>query len=387
MSTESEPEILGNLGIDESGPGTDKTKVHHAQPESGPPVPVSLKEGEPEKPRRNFLEFLSPSQCRDWKMPKDFVIAGDFHLVRGGTTVIAGFPGCGKSRLLVALAIAGATGQRWMDLEIFNPFRTMIIQAENGRARLKSEFAAIGDEYGVNLDDFIKITPPPPYGIPIGDPDFRDELRKEIEEFQPAILGFDPWNRVVRDDKQKDYRAAIDCILDVLPEDDEKKPAPVIVAHLRKRGGNEGRKHGRDLLQEISGSGMIGSTARSAFILEHASPSPDDDKVVFTCAKNNDGKEGASSAWHRRNGLFVPAKDFDLEEFFRGGDGGRTKIEAVDVEHALTPPTTKKNAAAILMESTQCGHTAAYDALGKRAGKRFADRIEETSEGLLRWKG
>ena len=353
-----------------------------------PPSPEShsLKAGEiTASDPKPYLQLWTPGQCRAWSMPDDYKLAGDFHLTRGGITVIGGVPGCGKSRALVSLAIAGATGQDWMGLKIHSKFKTLIIQAENGPARLKTEFTDIETPSGIDLDDSVRITPPPDYGLPLHDEGFRNELRRHIEEFEPGVIAFDPWNRIVMDDRQKDYRAAIDWIHACLPDDARKKPAVVIVAHLRKQSSGDGRKRGSDLLPELSGSGMIGSVARSVFVLEPASPDPDDDVVVWTCAKNNDGREGASSAWHRRNGLFVPAEDFDLEEFFKGGIGGRTKIEACDVSEAIGEGVTKKIAVSRLIESTGCKDSAAYDALKLKG--RFGAHLSESDEGILMWDG
>lgn len=347
-----------------------------------PAATVSLKSGEVSATERKaFLEYLTPSQCREWAMPPDYLLAGDYHLTRGGITVIGGVPGCGKSRVLVGLAIAGATGVDWMGLRVHSQFRTLIIQAENGPARLKAEFGDIKPPDGTDLDGFIRITPPGPYGLPLHDPDFRAEVRAQIEEFNPGVLAFDPWNRLVLDDRQKDYRSALDWIAELLPDDPARRPAVVIVAHLRKRGAGDGRKRGRDLLPELSGSGMIGSAARSVFILEPASPDPDDNQVVWTCAKNNDGIEGPSSAWHRRNGLFTPAERFNFEEFYSGGSGGRVTITEEAIREAVGGGVTRKVAKDRLMEATGCGDSAAYAAL-TTAG-RFGDLLDETPEGLL----
>lgn len=333
--------------------------------------------------RKPYLEPLAPSQCRDWAMPEDYILAGDYHLTRGGITVIGGVPGCGKSRVAVALGIAGATGSEWMGLDVKSRFRTLIVQAENGPARLKEEFGEIGDPDGVNLDDYIRVTPSPDLGLPLHDEAFRDELREHIENLEPGVVVFDPWNRMVLDDRQKDYRAAIDWINACLPTDPVRKPAVIIVAHLRKQSAGDGKKRGRDLLPELSGSAMIGSAARSVFVLEHGSPDDDCDVVVWTCAKNNDGREGPSSAWHRRNGLFTPADEFDLEKYFAGEPGGRIKIAAHDVAEAIGGGVARRVAASRLMDSTGCGKSAAYAAV--EPGGRFGSHIDETAEGTLIW--
>jgi len=331
-----------------------------------------------------FLRFMTPGECAAWVMPGDYNLVGDYHLVRGGVSIIGGVPGCGKSRVLAGLGIAGATRADFMGLPVHSKFRTLIIQAENGPARLKTEFEEIQSGLDVDLDQWMRVTPPGRAGLPLHDPFFRNELREYIQEFRPGVVALDPWNRIVLDDKQKDYRAAIDWIHELLPERDEDKPAVVIVAHLRKRGNGDGRKRGRDLLQEISGSGMIGSAARSVFILEPASPDQEDDRLVWTCAKNNDGREGASSAWYRSNGLFAPCHDLDLDEFF-GGNCSREKITEATMRDALRGGVTKKRAKEKIQELTGCGDSAAYGALA--LGGRFKGMIDETPEGLLIWIG
>lgn len=332
-----------------------------------------------------FLEYKTPGECASWIMPKDFNLVGDFHLARGGISIIGGVPGCGKSRTLAGLGIAGATGEPWMGHEVHSRFKTLIIQAENGPARLKAEFTDIQSGLSTNLDDWIRVTPPGRAGLPLHDPGFRLELRSFIQEFKPGVVAFDPWNRIVMDDRQKDYRAAIDWLMEILPEEIEDKPAVAIVAHLRKRGSGDGRKRGRDLLPELSGSGMIGSAARSVFILEPASPDPDDYRVVWTVAKNNDGHEGSSSAWYRQNGLFAPCHGFDLEDFFAGNEAAREKITDDTLRDALRGGAAKKQAVDRLINTTGCEKSAAYNALSPKG--RFKGKIDETPEGLVIWIG
>jgi hypothetical protein len=328
-----------------------------------------------------FLDLWTPSQCRRWEQPKDYVLAGDMHITRGDITVIGGVAGCGKSRAVVGLAIAGATGQAWMGYRLPSRFKTLIVQMENGPARLQDEFNDIAAATNENLDDYIRITPPPLYGVPLHDEAFRDELREHIAEFRPGILAFDPWNRITADEKARDYRETLDAILGVLPSNPADRPAIVIVAHCRKQGSGDGKKRGRDLLPELSGSLVIGSAARSVFIVEHASADPEDDRIVLTCAKNNNGPEGPPSAWHRRNGLFVPCEEFDFAEFYGGGQGGKVKITEDHIRAALETPRTKTDAVKRLRDATRCGDSAAYAALADNG--RFANLFDE-AEGMLR---
>ena len=113
-------------------------------------------------------------------------------------------------------------------------------------------------------------------------------MKKWLELEKPGVFAIDPWNRAVSDDKARDYWEALEAILSCLPDGPEK-PAVVIVHHLRKQGGGDVRKHGRDLLSELSGSYLIGSSCLVAFILEPATPDAEDNRVIFSCAKNNNG--------------------------------------------------------------------------------------------------
>ena len=111
------------------------------------------------------------------------------------------------------------------------------------------------------------MSPPPPFGFAFDDVDFLSQLQSAIGEFQPDVFLLDPWNRLARDEKSKDYREAFERILSVLPTGDTM-PAIGIVAHTRKPSHNE-RASGRGLLQTLSGSYLLGSIPRSGF--RHAS--------------------------------------------------------------------------------------------------------------------
>ncbi len=283
-------------------------------------------------PRREWFRFLSPSECRDYTPPDGYVLVGDNHITRGSVAVIAGAPGIGKSRAATALAVAGATGADWFGLPVHARFRTAIIQTENGLSRLSDEYREIAEG---GLDEWIRVTDPPPYGMAFGNPEFCQQLGSWLEEWKPGVVIIDPWNSVARDNKQEDYLNAFEQIRSVMPKG-EMAPAPMIVAHTRKPQGHE-RRSGRSLLHELAGSYSMGSVPRSAFFMLPASDDTNDERIVWECGKNNNGRMGARSAWFRRNGLFLPCADFDWESF--DGDGAtkglRKSIEAKDVARLL----------------------------------------------------
>jgi hypothetical protein len=187
-------------------------------------------------------------------------------------------------------------------------FRTIILQAENGIARLKSEFSDI-DTGDVDLDEYLRITPPPKAGLAFRSLEFRDRLRAAIEDFGAGVLVIDPWNRVVEDEKHKDFRFAIDAINDALPTNSADKPAVVIVTHLGKQVAGKRNRQASKLPLPLS------LNARCFFLLEHATSRRGDDRVVLTCVKNCHGALGEPTAWHRQNGLYQPCEGFDWQAY------------------------------------------------------------------------
>lgn len=345
-----------------------------ATPEWTPPSVPDVRDTKPIKP---MLEFFKPSELSAFTPPEGFNLVGDYHVQKAAPFVIGGAPGIGKSRAAVALAIAGATSGEWFGLKVHRQFKTMILQAENGRVRLKNEFASLDC---AALDEFVRVCSPPPLGFAFERRDFCDQLRREVENFQPDIFILDPFNRLARDDKAKDYSQAFEDLLAVLPTGDDA-PALGIVAHTRKPRAEE-RASGRALLNLLAGSYVIGSVPRTVFIMQSASDDTTDNRIVWTCCKNNDGELGARSAWERRNGLFVPVENFDWKTF--DGDGEKRRTVNLDDLDTLFDggkrQLAKNSAVEELKEQTSLGKTACYQAL--KLGGKFGGHLKER-DGLL----
>jgi hypothetical protein len=258
-----------------------------------------------------LIRFYTPAEIAAYIPPAKLNLIGDYHIVLGNIAIIGGAPGDGKSRALVALALAGATGQPWFGLPVHHKFRTLIIQNENGLSRLQKELAEINEP---ELEDYLLISDPPSFGMSFWKPLFRDQLLKAYETFGPEAVAIDPWNSVARDDNIRNYQEAFEIIRKVFPTSD-KGPAIVIAHHTHKPQKGEGALQGIGLMNLLSGSYLLFSVPRTVFVLQRASDDPDDDRVIWTCCKNNDGDKGPPSAWRRRNGLFAPDDNFDWNEY------------------------------------------------------------------------
>jgi hypothetical protein len=200
----------------------------------------------------------------------------------------------------------------------------LIVQNENGRFRLKKEFSELDSRL---LDRFVRVSEPPPFGLTFEDSEFREDLSAIIAQFRPDLVIIDPWNAAARDEKARNYQDTFNLIRQVVPAGDDG-PAIGIVAHTRKPQSDE-RVNGRALLNLLAGSYVLGSVPRTVFVMQAASDDVTDDRIVWTCCKNNDGELGKRSAWIRRNGLFDALTDFDWEAWNKDGKSVIVGVEFV----------------------------------------------------------
>jgi AAA domain-containing protein len=322
--------------------------------------------------------FKSPLELKNFVPPAGIILVGDCHITQGSVFVIGGAPSVGKSRASVALGVAGATGQDWFGLKVHRRFKVLIVQTENGLFRLSREFADLDCE---SLQEYLRICAPPPYGLCFGREDFRKQLAYAIAEFQPDIVMFDPWNAAAREQDSREYLDTFDALKSVLPRGDEA-PALGIVAHTRKPKADE--KHsGRALLNLLAGSYVLGSVPRTVFIMQAASDDITDNRVVWTCCKNNDGELGDRSAWERRNGLFAPVEFFDWDAFDHPPKEKRgLKPEMLREFLMRGREYDKSQIVSIITKETGRGKTVAYDLVdeAKRCGVLRYHRLTKIYE-------
>jgi RecA-superfamily ATPases implicated in signal transduction len=313
-----------------------------------------------EIPRIARIRFFSPSELQSYVPERDIALVGNCHVMRGETFLIGGEPGVGKSRGATSLAVAGATpGSTWFGLPVHRQFRTMIVQTENGRYRLQQEYRSLGCD---KLDDWIRVSEPPPFGLTLTHPEFQEDIRAALESFKPDCVILDPWNAAAKDDKQRDYSETFDALRNLLPTGPEK-PALGIVAHTRKPQANEKRTGGTGLMHILSGSYILTSVPRSIFVMVRGSDEETADSVVWCNPKNSNGPLAARTAWHRHESGFAPDNDFDWREFDKPPD----KRVTVCLEHLAEVfeggELELKEAAHALATLTGINERSAYNAL------------------------
>jgi hypothetical protein len=232
------------------------------------------------------------------------------------------------------------------------------------------------------LENFVRVCPPPPYGLCFGRDGFREQLAAAVADFGPDVVIYDPWNAAAREQDSREYLDTFDALKSVLPLGDDA-PALGIVAHTRKPRADE-RASGRALLNLLAGSYALGSVPRTVFVMQPASDDTTDNRIVWTCCKNNDGELGVRSAWERRNGLFAPVIDFDWQTFDAPNSDRRQTITETHVAEVFADgPLSKTEAAKRLQESTGASKATAYRALDLNG--RFRKHLG-LENGLWMWK-
>lgn len=327
----------------------------------------------------SYFVVSSPMTLQSYVPAPEKQLIGDYHIVKdtGFVFVIGGPPGVGKSLSTISLGVAGAVGSgEWFGMKIHRQFKTMIIQTENGVFRLNRIFNELDCPV---LEDYLRVSEPPPFGLLFQRSDFRKLVADEIAKFTPDIVLLDPWNSVARDQEQRTFLDTFDLIRSVLPTKDT--PALGISAHTRKPQREE-RASGRALMHIIAGSHVLASVPRTVFVIQPASDDPEDDQVVWTCCKNNDGELGKRSAWHRKVGLFVPSPDFDWATFDASGDKRVTITEDMVKEVLEDGPMLLVLARDKLREVSGANQATCYRALSAKG--RFADHLLH-KEKMVSW--
>ena len=171
-------------------------------------------------------KFYSPSCLVAYEPPENVNLVGEGHLQRGGTAVLGGAPGVGKSFAVTNLAVSGVTGKEWFGLKVHEKFKTLIIQGENSLSRLKEEFAPYD---AALLDDWIRVSES---HIDFSSPDYMVSVGKEIKSFDPDCIILDPCNHIITDDDLGSYNKAIKQI-ETLRKFGSKELLILIVAHNR----------------------------------------------------------------------------------------------------------------------------------------------------------
>ncbi len=332
------------------------------------------------------LKVWRSSDLQKWAEPPHLRLIGDGEIRMGyeGMTIIAGPGSSGKSMLATSVALAGARGKgTWMGRPVHRQFRTLVIQAENGRSRMKKELATASQNHpDIDIENNIFVSEPPEGGLPFHRPAFRTEVRRQVEIIRPALVVLDTWAQAAADDSAKDVLDKLGEIRSCFPSGDEC-PGLLIIAHTKKPRPEDVRR-GRALTNLISGSIALPNAARCAYALLPWTEELEEERVYFACCKLNDGEMYTATVWKRRFGTFFEhdphtdpntwgVEDTDDDKQVSEAD----IITAFGSESVLAKSTLAKR----LVDKGVCGYSTAMRAIGK--GGYRSHMVETTAEGWL----
>jgi hypothetical protein len=320
---------------------------------------------------RQRLKVWKASELLKFEPSPHLALVGHNEIKMGyeGVCVVAGPGSSGKSLCVSSLALAGAMGGgTWMGRKVHRAFKTLIIQAENGASRLKTEIAAFVQnhpKWKAEIEASIFFSDPPEGGLPFHHAEFRAAVRRAVEDLKPDLVVIDPWSQVASEDAAKEVVDKLNEIRSCFPQGDEC-PGLLIIAHTKKPRAEDVRK-GRGLTYLVSGSIALPNTARCVYVLLPWSDDMTDDRIYWACPKLNDGEMYAPTVWKRRFGTFFEHDDkTDPREWGRSDDDdSRQAIKEEQLRDCFDkkPALKKSELVKKLVKIAACSEQTAYRAL------------------------
>lgn len=287
---------------------------------------------------RRALKIWKASELKDFVPPDHLELVGDNEIFMGyeGVVVFAGPGSSGKSLAAAALALAGARGNGfWMGRKVHRQFKTLVIQAENGKRRLKNMLGMMTANHPeIDIENHVFFSEPPEGGLPFETNDFRAALREEVARIKPSLVILDPWSHVGCEDSADAIKAKLTEIRSCFPYGDDC-PCLMIIAHTKKPRAEDVRR-GRGLMYMVSGSINLVNTSRCCYVMLPWTDDIEDKRVYFATPKLNDGANYAPTVWERKFGTFFVHDDkTNPKDFGKTDEEERGAISEEDLRNAF----------------------------------------------------
>ncbi|MBL9140061.1 MAG: AAA family ATPase [Verrucomicrobiales bacterium] len=278
-----------------------------------------------------------------YKPPEDYDILGSGLLCRRELAVLVGIGGVGKSRLVMALAIAQIVGRtQFLGFALHvPPLRWLVVGSENSAVRWKTDFGKLT----ANLDDAQRAAVQNQLLVAAT---FEDEdptltldvasgrIEETIKAARPDVVVFDPWADLCPGDENTtpDCRAGIvllrRCVRRTAPN-----AATLLIAHARP--GKTAISEGTDAYSGgayLRGNKALANSARSMFALVPGD-AEDFNRLVLVCIKANNAPRFAPRGVRFDPNSFEYTEDptFDIAGWRDDVDGirGRKLVTLRDV--------------------------------------------------------
>lgn len=273
------------------------------------------------------------------------IVWGGFAL--GGSCVIFGQGGLGKSRLALNIARAQVLGIPFAGIPTApRPMRHLMMGSENSIHRLQGDVrkmgAGLAPEQVAKLGAHIQLATlegPDDSHISLASPANVERWQKTLEGWPPDVLWADPWGDVLAGDANgdNDTRTTLSALRRLLRRVNPSAGLGIL-AHARTGSGNIAQAIGYDAANFGKGSKALYSSARCVWNL---APGDEEENPVLVCvhAKSNDGPKYPPFAvgLDAETMLYTREADFDFEGWreelsarARGKGGGRKPSPPLD---------------------------------------------------------
>ncbi len=358
-----------------------------------PDVPDEVPENETETKPRTFT-IRTPDEILGMEFDDSDNYLGDRVLAAGQPLVIAGAGGTGKSRLLLQLAAACVSGREFCGFPTnAQGKRWLIIQGENSNRRLQHDlgklrawlredwplFAELVHIHTLETDEDAILN--------LDDPEVVARIERVIAETLPDLVGFDTLQCLATGDLNQDVAMRQTVLkLSFVTKKGNPERSPVILHHSLTGKAAAGRALGYDRASFARNSKVLHGWTRAQINIAPGSPD-NNDLLVMTCGKNNNGREFEPRAIKLDTATMIydVDEDFSFDEWIKAmassnANSKGVRVVSKDVWEVLSEPMKKTALVKALVEETGCGRSGAYNAVQKaeKEGVVHRSKVEGT---------
>jgi len=243
-------------------------------------------------------------------------------LAKGQVLTICGQGETGKSRMLLQLAVACITGQKFVGFETRGEsLRWLILQAENSNTRLQFDLShlqcRVGDQPWKRVNDQLAIhtleTDADGF-LNLDSPEIRRRIADAIQRGEPDIIGFDSlYNFAIGDlNKDEDMRGTLMEISRLIRQGNPER-AGVVLHHATTGKAGAAKATGFDRASFGRNSKVLHAWTRGQINLAPGSPD-NNDVLVVSCGKASNGRmfEPFALRLNSESMVYEVEPDFDL---------------------------------------------------------------------------
>lgn len=323
------------------------------------------------------LSIRKPGELLDMEFNDSDILLGDRMLAKGQCLVIAGQGGIGKSRVALQLAVDSILNRNFLKLPVKNGgVKWLILQTENSNIRLNKDLKrlkeSLTEEQWKTVHDKLYIhtlEAEHDHLLVLSEQINFSRLEQAIREVNPDVVVFDPLYSFGIGDLNTDADMYRTCrTIHELSLKGNAQRALIVVHHSLT--GKQGviKAMGYDRASFGRNSKVLYAWTRAQINLAPGSPD-NNDTIVVTCAKNNNGGvfDPFAAKLNTKTMLYEVDRMFDFKKWQDGlrGKGHQAKVIDDDGVAALLKDNPMKRSALTkaIREETGCGPTAAYKAI------------------------